>query len=174
MGLTLDKHSGKQQHGMGREPTDPLDPDQRLHYFSESDFWSRRDSWEGTLVTASPGGGKTANIGRNLAHSLIRDPHSGGLVLVAKAEETQNWIGYIKACGRENDLIVFNASSAHFLDPIWYEWNRPGRGQADLEAIIDLFSTVLAIGKQHVGVNNDRFFELATEQLMRVIDHLKS
>jgi hypothetical protein len=167
MGLTINAHSGGQQHGFGREPTDLFDPDQPLYYFSESDFWSRRNSWEGTLVTASPGGGKTANIGRNLAHSLVRDPHSGGLVLVAKSEEIHNWVNIAKACGREKDLLIFNAESGHCFDPLYYEWNRPGRGAGDLETIIDLFSTLMSIGKKEVGHGHDPFWERGNEQLIR-------
>ncbi len=53
------------------------------------------------------------------------------------------------------------------FDPLKYEWNRPGRGAGELETIIDLFTTLLAIGKTHGGMSSDRFWELAAEQLMR-------
>ena len=146
---------------------DPFNLDRPLYKFSEIDIFRLRDAFEGSLITGSPGSGKSSNSGKNFAYAFLKTPGMGGLILTAKAEETRNWIQYAKACGREKDLIVFNADSGHMFDPLWYEWNRPGRGSGDLETIIDFFSTLLSIGKQHLGVNNDRFWELATEQLMR-------
>jgi hypothetical protein len=94
-------------------------------------------------------------------------PELGVLVLTAKAEETRNWIRYAKECGREKDLIVFNAESGHCFDPLHYEWTRPGRGAGDLESIIDLFSTLVSIGKKERVTAHDPFWERGNEQLMR-------
>jgi len=88
-------------------------------------------------------------------------------VLTAKAEETANWIAYAKDCGREKDLIVFNAESGLSFDPLHYEWTRPGRGAGDLESIIDFFSTLVSIGKKELGHGHDPFWERGNEQLMR-------
>jgi hypothetical protein len=161
--------SGAQLFRKEKKPMsfDDYDLDAPILPLSGSDACTLRDTFEGTLITGSPGAGKTAHGGRNVAYSFLKTPGMGGLVLVAKPEETQNWIEMARACGREGDLIIFNAESGHCFDPLWYEWNRPGRGAGDLETIIDLFSTLLSIGKQHVGINNDRFWELAVEQLMR-------
>ncbi|HET6841377.1 MAG TPA: hypothetical protein VFK06_06775 [Candidatus Angelobacter sp.] len=161
MGLTRDVSA------KAARQSDLSDIDRPLYSFSTIDHFSWRSAFEGTLICGSPGSGKSSTSGKSLAYAFLREPMSGGLVLTAKAEEPRNWIAYAKACGREQDLIIFNAESGHVFDPLWYSWNRPGRGSADLEAIIDLFSTLLSIGKQHIGVNNDRFWELATEQLMR-------
>jgi len=130
-------------------------------------MWTLRDSFEGTLITGSSGSGKTSCTGKALAYSFLKTPMMGGLVLTAKAEETDNWIGYAKACGREDDLIVFNAESGHCLDAFHYEWKRPGRGAGDLESIIDLFSTLMAIGKKDSGHSHDPFWERGTEKNMR-------
>jgi hypothetical protein len=134
---------------------------------SDGDRVLLRDMFPGTLITGSPNAGKSSTSGAQLAHGLLRVPKMGGLVLTAKAEETQNWIGYAKACGREHDLIVFNAESGHCFDPLHYEWNRPGRGAGDLETTIDLFSTLLSIGKTEVGHGHDPFWERGAEALMR-------
>ena len=88
-------------------------------------------------------------------------------MLTAKAEETQNWIAYARACGREKDLKVFNAESGHSFDPLHYEWTRPGRGKGDLESIIDFFSTLVSIGKKEASHGHDPFWERGNEQLMR-------
>jgi hypothetical protein len=97
----------------------------------------------------------------------MRRRDMGGLVLVAKAEETDNWIRIAAELGRKDDLIIFNADSGHCFDPLYYEWNRPGRGKGDLEAIIDLFSTLISIGKHDAGHGHDPFWERGNEQLMR-------
>ena len=141
--------------------------DRRVLSLSEYDHLSLRDLAEGTLITGAPGSGKSSTSGKQLAFALLRTPHMGGLVLTAKAEETQNWIAYARACGREDDLIVFNAESGHCFDPIFYEFTRPGRGAGDMESIIDLFSTLVSIGKKESGHGHDPFWERGNEKLIR-------
>jgi hypothetical protein len=135
---------------------------------SKGDDITIRVGNEGLIITSSAGGGKTSCVGKQLAHGfLLAQPKAGGLVLTAKAEETANWIRYAKACGREKDLIVFNAESGHVFDPLYYEFTRPGRGAGDIESIIDLFSTLISIGKKEAGQAHDPFWERGNEQLMR-------
>jgi hypothetical protein len=98
--------------------------------------------WEGTCILGGPGSGKSSCSGRSWAIGLLSVREMGGLVLTAKSEETQNWIRYAKECGREKDLVIFNAESGHCFDPLFYEWTRKGRGAGDLEGIIDLFTTL--------------------------------
>jgi hypothetical protein len=141
--------------------------DRPILSLSDKDHLRLRDHVEGTLITGAPGSGKSSTSGKQLATAFLRTPKMGGLVLTAKAEETQNWIAYAKACGRERDLIVFNAESGDFFDPLHYEWTRPGRGAGDLESIIDFFSTLISIGKKEVGHGHDPFWERGNEQLMR-------
>src|SRR5580698_6359830 len=129
--------------------------DRPILSLSDKDELRLRDLVEGTLITGAPGSGKSSTSGKQLAFGLLRTPGMGGLVLTAKAEETQNWIAYAKACGREKDLLVFNAESGHCFDPLHYEWTRPGRGAGDLESIIDFFSTLVSIGKKEVGRGNE-------------------
>ena len=134
---------------------------------SDADHLRLRDLVEGTLITGAPGSGKTTTSGKQLACALLRTPNTGGLVLTAKAEETANWIAYAKACGREKDLIVFNAESGLCFDPLHYEFTRPGRGAGDMESIIDFFSTLVSIGHKEVGHGHDPFWERGNEQVMR-------
>jgi len=133
---------------------------------SDSDTLCLRDMVEGTLITGAPGSGKSSCSGRQIAHGLLKTPGMGGLVLTAKAEETQTWIRYARECGREKDLIVFNSENGCF-DFLHYEWTRPGRGAGDLESVIDFFSTLVSIGKKEVGHGHDPFWERGNEQLMR-------
>ena len=141
--------------------------DRTILSLSDKDDLRLRDLVEGTLITGAPGSGKSSTSGKQLGCGLLRARNSGGLVLTAKAEETANWIAYAKACGREQDVIVFNAESGHSFDPLHYEWTRPGRGAGDLESIIDFFSTLVSIGKKESGHGHDPFWERGNEQLMR-------
>src|SRR5271167_2697896 len=142
--------------------------DRTILSLSASDPVTTRFATEGTLITGAPGAGKSSCSGRQLAYGLLRVPKMGGLVLTAKAEETQNWIRYAEECGREKDLIVFNAESGLCFDPLHYEWTRPGRGAGDLESVIDFFSTLVSIGKKEGGGHShDPFWERGNEQLMR-------
>jgi len=119
------------------------------------------------LSLDSGGTGKSSCSGKQLAYGLLSAPKSGALILTAKAEETRNWITYAKVCGRQKDLIVFNADSGFVFDPLHYEWTRPGRGSGDLESIIDFFSTLISIGKKEIGHGHDPFWERGNEQIMR-------
>jgi hypothetical protein len=141
--------------------------DRKILSLSEVDHVTTRSAVEGILITGAPGSGKSSCSGKQIAYGLLRVPGMGGLILTAKAEETQNWIGYVKACGREKDLIVFNAESGHVFDPLHYEWTRPGRGAGDLESVIDFFSTLISIGKKEGGHAHDPFWERGNEQIMR-------
>lgn len=144
--------------------TDLLKP---LLNFSSLDDWTALDACEGTVIFGAPGSGKTTTTSKQIAHSFLTSGW-GGLVLCAKPDETQTWKSYARETGREQDLIIFNAASGHTFDPIFYEWNREGPGAADIENIVELFSTLLAIGKAPVGMSAERYFELAAEYLMRV------
>lgn len=141
--------------------------DEPVLCLTENDYLLLRDLVEGTLITGAPGAGKSSCSGRQIAMGLLRTPKMGGLVLTAKAEETKNWIRYAKACGREKDLILFNAESGFTFDPLHYEFTRPGRGAGDVESIIDFFSTLASVGKKEQGHAHDPFWERGNEKLMR-------
>jgi hypothetical protein len=141
--------------------------DRPILSLSDQDELRLRDLVEGTLITGAPGSGKTTTSGKQLAYGLLKTPNSGALILTAKAEETQNWIAYAKACGREKDLILFNAESGHCFDPIHYEWNRPGRGAGDLETVIDFFATLVSVTDDKVKQSHDPFWERGNQSLMR-------
>jgi hypothetical protein len=132
-----------------------------------TNFWLlfRKMTQGGTLITGGLGSGKSSTSLKQLIYALLR-LGVGGLFCTTKAEDTENYVAYAKACGRERDIILFNLENDLTFDPLAYLWQN-GRGKFDVEAIIDLFSTILSVGKQHLGINNDRFWELAAEQAMR-------
>ena len=148
-------------------PTDDPILDWPIINLSDADPVFFKDLAEGTKIIGASGCGKTTTSGMKLACALLRMPRSGALILTAKREETHNWIKYAEACGRRKDLIIFNAESGDCFDPLHYEFTRPGRGAGDMESIIDLFSTLVSIGKKEVGHGHDPFWERGCEQLMR-------
>jgi hypothetical protein len=133
--------------------------DRPIISLSDNDRALFRDLIIGTLISGSSDSGKTSTAGKQLAHGLLRMPHSGALILVAKREETENWLRYAEQCGRSKDVILFNEKSGHVFDPLAYEWSRPEgvRGAGDIENIIDFFSTLIALGNKEVGHGHDPF-----------------
>ena len=57
--------------------------ERELLNFSESDPWTLRDAFEGTLACASTGGGKTSTVGKNVAYAFLGTPEMGGVILIA-------------------------------------------------------------------------------------------
>ena len=122
---------------------------------------------EGTLITGAPGLGKSSCSGRQLACGLLRVPKMGGLVLTAKAEETQTGFAMRGSADAKKISIIFNAESGHCFDPLHYEMTRKGRGSGDLESIIDFLTTLASIGKKEGHGGHDPFWEFGNEKLMR-------
>jgi hypothetical protein len=151
----------------------PLDPllDAIVLALSKLDYLTVRSLVNGgVLITGGLGQGKSSTSLRQLCLALLR-AGLGALFCTVKSSDTRDYLALIKAIGREKDVIVFNVESGLRFDPLAYLWST-GRGAHEVEAIIDFFNILLSIGKQHLGVNNDRFWELASEQAMRHAIHL--
>jgi hypothetical protein len=142
--------------------------DKPILALSESDVLTFRHLVEGgVLITGGLGSGKSSTSGRALAMGMLR-AGIGGLILTVKSDETAHWKDYISKAGRSDDLIIFSAESGLSFDPLAYTWNQPGRGAGYIESIIELFTTLIAIGKPEAHASSEsRYFELAVEELMR-------
>ena len=90
-------------------------------------------------------------------------------MLTVKSDETQRFIEYAEQTGRTKDLIIFNAESGLSFDPLAYTWNIPGRSAAHIETIVELFTTLMAVGKVYQPSSGERYFEQAVEELMRAV-----
>jgi hypothetical protein len=76
------------------------------------------DSFRGFQIFGSTGSGKTSGSGKAVAEAFLKSGY-GGLVLVVKNDEVENWRKYAKTCGRSDDLIVVEPDgkySFNFLD----------------------------------------------------------
>jgi hypothetical protein len=136
--------------------------------FSDTDRATWHAMVEGCLILGAPGAGKSSTAGKQLAYGLLNTPHSGALILTAKSEEVDNWRQYADACGRGKDVVLFNEQSGHVMDPLFYEFNRAGRGNADIENTVDFFSTLSALGEdEKKGTAHDPFWSRGNEQTIR-------
>ena len=147
-------------------PKDLLD--RPMLQLSEVDFLRFRDLIEGgTLITGGLGSGKSSTSGRALALSFL-DAGLGGLILTVKSDETEHWIQYAKRTGRSKDLVIFNAENGCF-DPLAYSWAAGGRAAGYIETIVELFSTLMSVGKHYNESSGERYFVQAVEELIRSI-----
>lgn len=147
-------------------PRDPL-LDRIILQLAPQDAIRFRDGIEGGIaVFGGLGSGKSSTVGRLIALALLY-AGMGGLVLTVKSDETQHFIEYAKIAGREKDLVIFNAASGLSFDPLSYFWNAGGRAAAQIETIVELFTTLMCVGKVYSQSSGERYFEQAVEELIR-------
>jgi hypothetical protein len=147
-------------------PKDPL-LDRIILQLSPNDAIRFRDAIEGGIaVLGGLGSGKSSTVGRLIALAVLF-AGMGGLVLTVKSDETEHWKEYARIAKREKDLVVFNAESGLSFDPLSYFWNAGGRAAAQIEMIVELFSTLLSVGKVYSESSGERYFENAVQELIR-------
>ena len=76
-----------------------------LHGENGAGEWTVRDAVEGVQIFGGIGSGKTSGSGRMIALKYLKAGF-GGLVLTVKPDEKEDWVGYARLAGREDDLIV--------------------------------------------------------------------
>jgi hypothetical protein len=147
--------------------------DAPLFTYASGDVFTHRDSFEGALIVGSPGTGKTTGSGQTHARAMLRAGF-GGLVLSAKANERDRFVGWCQAEGRLGSLMVVSPENEDGLNFLQYEMSRPGRGAGMTENIASLFSTVLERSAGGTYSHMDPFWPNAARQLMRnIIDLLR-
>jgi hypothetical protein len=143
--------------------TDESPLNKRLMSLTELDDWTAGDACEGTLITGSPGSGKSSTAAKEMALRFLGEG-MGGLVLCHKADEPDTWLKYCARMGRSKDVILFSINSGHMYDPLYYEWNRPGKGAADVESLIEMLVMLMGGGKASA---EGKFWEDGNKKLMR-------
>ena len=147
-------------------PKDPI-LDREILRLSGTDAVRFRDIIEGgCLITGGLGSGKSSTSARTIALSFL-SAGFGGLVLTVKSSETEAWIEYARQTNRSDDLIIFNAKSGLSFDPLAYAWQVGGRAAAHIETIVELFTTLMSVGKVYQPSSGERYFEQAVEELLR-------
>lgn len=148
----------------GDTPTFPKPADALLQV-SPSDYWTLKDSQEGTIILGAVGSGKTSGSGKTIAGKFLQ-AGMGGLVLTVKVDEAQFWIDLAKESGREGDLIVFSKDNPYRFNFMEYEQNRAGEGAGLTENLAKLFLTVMEIGGKKNSNSSDDFWKNTLKQLL--------
>jgi type IV secretory pathway TraG/TraD family ATPase VirD4 len=141
--------------------------DRTILQVSKVDAIRFRDIIEGGLfVSGGLGSGKTSTVLFQIAMACLLAGF-GFLILTVKADETARFIEYVKKAGREKDLIIFNAKSGLSFDPLAYLWRSGGRAAAHIETIVEAFTILMGVGKNHEHSSEAQYFERAVEELLR-------
>ncbi|TAL32257.1 MAG: hypothetical protein EPN98_13990 [Phenylobacterium sp.] len=141
------------------------DLDTPLLQLSASDHFTLRDAVQGVHVFGGIGSGKTSGSGVALASAYLR-AGMGGLVLCAKPDEVERWVGYAQANGRANSVVVFGAQEG--FNFITYELAR--QGAAGMGSVIECLMRILEaarLSNPNAGSQGEAFWEDATRQLLR-------
>jgi len=125
-----------------------------------------RDACQGVQVFGATGSGKTSGSGRYLAMSYLAYGF-GGLVLCAKPDERQLWEELTEATGREDDLIIFDATGdKHRFNFLDYERNNAGDGVGLTANVVELISQVVrAVDREEKDQAEKPFWKNALRQL---------
>jgi len=141
--------------------------DREILRLSDSDSLRFRDIIEGgCFVSGGLGSGKSSTVAKDLAKSFLYSG-MGGLVLTVKSDETAHWLEYAREAGRLDDVKVFNAQSGLSFDFLAYLWQAGGRASAQIETIVEIFTTLMSVGKVYQPSSGEQYFEKAVEELMR-------
>ena len=142
------------------------DLDSPLLQFSPKDFMTLRQAVQGVHVMGGIGSGKTSGAGRALAGAYLR-AGMGGLVLCAKPEEVELWIAYCKEHGREDSMILFDATQG--CNFIAYEFARKGGAEA-ASSVTDTLMKILEAADlaagQKAGKAGDEFWTKTARQML--------
>jgi hypothetical protein len=143
----------------------PWHLDAPLIEFAKGEFWTIRDSFQGTLVTGRPGSGKTSASGRTLAHAFLKKGY-GGLVLCAKNSESDLWRSYLKETGRIDDGVFFGPDQPWRFNFLDHQSRAKGNGLDHLDNLSTLFLDILEVKKESVSGDVDAAFWLPQKKAL--------
>lgn len=142
------------------------DLDARLLKLSQYDHFTLRDAFAGVHVFGGIGSGKTSGSGKAIADALLRT-NAGGLVLCAKPDEIDRWLGYAERSGRANSVVLFGERGQYF-NFIAYELAR--QGVAGLGSVVECIMRIVDAARltnPNAGRTSEAFWEDAIRQLLR-------
>ena len=141
--------------------------DRPLVYLTDYDAWTVRDAVGGAVILGGPGSGKSSGPARHLATSFL-EAGFGGLVLCAKPSEAAKWLGFARATGRQDDVIVFSPEHPELrFNPFDYELRRSGRGGGYTQNVVGLFEYLLEVVEGGKGEGNaDPFWKRSVTMLV--------
>ena len=127
------------------------------------------DAVEGILLTGATGSGKSSGPGKHTALSMLKAGF-GFCVLCAKPDERSRWESYVKACGREDDLVIFNKKSGLQFNFLHYDLEREGEGAGDIFNANNALMNISQLNRQILsgggGKNEEDFWDNALRRLI--------
>lgn len=142
--------------------------DTTLIRFGRQDRFTIRNACESVQILGGVGSGKTSGSGRALALAYLR-AGMGGMVCCAKPGEADLWRSLAKECGRERDLLFFDASGTHRFNFLDYAQATIGKGGFDTN-LVDMMSRIAVAARMQNseggGGKDDQYFRDAANQLL--------
>ncbi len=137
-----------------------------LLQLSNGDVFTLSDACRGVQVFGGTGSGKSSGSGRALAEAYLR-ANFGGLVMVAKPDETRRWQTYAMRTGREPSLLVVKPGGPLRLNFLDYILTKDGIEAANTAVDVLLrIAEASRLSKDRGGDGGSQFFEDATRQLL--------
>ncbi len=126
------------------------------------------DALTGACVFGATGSGKTSGVARHLALGYLANDF-GGLILCSKKDERAMWQQWAKETGREQDLVIVDASGNWRFNFLDWEASRGGGGGGmtiNIVALLDEIAGTIAgdAGKAEGGGDN-KFFDDALSHM---------
>ena len=174
----IQNHLGLSRGGQLRHASDFIaDPDAPLVVLNgHRDALRVRDFYEGIQVLGATGSGKSSGSGMAAASAMLLGGW-GGIVMCAKPDEAERWIGYAQQCGRLNDVILMRPGSGWNLNFLDYEFHRPDGLGADVLNLVTLIMVIVermrvALGQPAQDADGAFWVAAVRELLTNVIEPL--
>ena len=141
--------------------------DAPLLRLSSRDVFTVRDACAGVHAFGANGSGKSSGIGRTLAKAYLRAGF-GGLVMVAKPDEAQQWRRYGEETGRLDQMIFVGPDQPWRFNFIEYELGRhEGDPARRVENLLKVLSSLLEQTGRQASSGEAQFWQNAAEMLLR-------
>lgn len=142
--------------------------DTTLLRLGSKDRFTLRHACESVQILGGVGSGKTSGSGRALALAYLR-AGMGGMVCCAKPGEAERWRALARECGRERDLLFFDASGTHRFNFLDYAQATIGKGGFDTN-LVDMMSRIAVAARAQNSEGgagkDDQYFRDAANQLL--------
>ena len=146
----------------------PFHPSTVIREWENGQAFSIGDALTGVAVFGATGSGKTSGTGRHLAMGYLGSAaEMGGIVLCAKISEREQFLEWARDAGREEDVIVFDASGRWRFNFLEWESRRGGEGGLTINVVALLEEIITALEPHKAGSGGDNaFWEDALHQLL--------
>lgn len=136
-----------------------------LEFSAQQDYWTLGDAVQGLAILGATGSGKSSGVAKDVACAFLANDF-GGLVLTAKPDEVNTWIGYCKKTNRLDDLLIFAPSQKYRFNFLQHEYVHGARGAGSTYNLVSLFQNLLELKDRKRGSGSDPFWMDAARQML--------